>query len=83
MPKPPLLRQSGLTGNWYIVTGYRELTDGNIVAGVKHDATAAVLSIQAAAWQEGYTSGHSRAMRRMSDEPDVKPAKNPYRKGDK
>lgn len=29
-------------------------------------------------WQEGYTSGHSRAMRRMSDEPDVEPGVNPY-----
>lgn len=34
---------------------------------------------QAAAWDRGYTSGHSRAMRRMSDEPDVERAKNPYR----
>lgn len=30
------------------------------------------------AWQEGYTSGHSRAMRRMSDEPHVADAENPY-----
>lgn len=32
-----------------------------------------------AAWQDGYTAGHSRAMRRMSDEPDVADAPNPYR----
>lgn len=30
------------------------------------------------AWDEGYRSGHSRAMRRMSDEPSVPPAINPY-----
>lgn len=30
------------------------------------------------AWQVGYTSGHSRAMRRMSDEPDVHDATNPF-----
>lgn len=35
---------------------------------------------KAEAWDEGYTSGHSRAMRRMSDEPNVPPATNPYRK---
>lgn len=32
----------------------------------------------AQAWQEGYTSGHSRAMRLMSDEPLVAPGTNPY-----
>lgn len=30
------------------------------------------------AWDEGYRSGFSRAMRRMSDEPNVQPATNPY-----
>ena len=34
---------------------------------------------KADAWDEGYTSGHSRAMRRMSDEPNVEPGTNPYR----
>ncbi len=33
---------------------------------------------QAEVWQEGYVSGHSRAMRRMSDEPNVEPGTNPY-----
>lgn len=32
------------------------------------------------AWDKGYASGHSRAMRRMSDEPNVAPAVNPYQK---
>lgn len=31
------------------------------------------------AWDRGYTSGHSRAMRKMSDEPNVEPGVNPYR----
>lgn len=30
-------------------------------------------------WEEGYTSGHSRAMRMMSDEPNALPGVNPYR----
>jgi hypothetical protein len=33
----------------------------------------------ARAWDQGYTSGHSRAMRCTSDEPNVEPGKNPYR----
>jgi hypothetical protein len=31
------------------------------------------------AWDRGYTSGHSNAMRRMSDEPDAPTSPNPYR----
>ena len=33
----------------------------------------------AEAWDRGYTSGQSRTMRKMSDEPNVKPGVNPYR----
>ena len=33
----------------------------------------------AEAWDRGYVSGHSRAMRKMSDEPNVEPGVNPYR----
>lgn len=40
---------------------------------------AEVLRQKADAWDEGYTSGHSRAMRRMSDGPNVEPGTNPYR----
>ena len=29
-------------------------------------------------WNEGYTSGHSNAMRRMSDEPNAPTSPNPY-----
>lgn len=44
------------------------------------DAIAAeTIRQKADAWDEGYTSGHSRAMRRMSDEPNVEPGTNPYR----
>lgn len=40
---------------------------------------AEIRKAKEAAWDEGYTSGHSRAMRYMSDEPNVAPASNPYR----
>ena len=40
---------------------------------------AAVREARAAAWDEGYTSGHSNAMRRMSDEPNAPTTPNPYR----
>jgi predicted phage tail protein len=40
---------------------------------------AALRAEVADAWDRGYTSGHSRAMRRMSDEPNVEPGSNPYR----
>jgi len=51
------------------------------------DSARALLDVLAAyrvdgiaeAWDRGYTSGHSRAMRRMSDEPNVEPGVNPYR----
>lgn len=79
MAKPPLLRKSALTGNWYIITGYRQVTPDHIAAGVKTDVTGEVREMLAIAWQEGYRSGHSRAMRLLSDEPKVKPGKNPYR----
>jgi hypothetical protein len=32
----------------------------------------------AEAWERGYTSGHSNAMRQMSDEPDAPTTVNPY-----
>ena len=38
-----------------------------------------IRKVQAEAWDKGYTSGHSRAMRLMSDEPGVTPGVNPYR----
>lgn len=34
---------------------------------------------EAKAWDGGYVSGHSNAMRRMSDEPDAPTTANPYR----
>lgn len=36
-------------------------------------------TVVAVAWDEGYTSGHSNAMRRMSDEPNAPTTPNPYR----
>ena len=36
--------------------------------------------VKSEAWDEGYTSGRSNAMRRMSDEPKAPLTRNPYRK---
>lgn len=48
--------------------------------GAVHTALAAVADyLRAEGWDRGYVSGHSRAMRRMSDEPGVEPGVNPYR----
>ena len=52
---------------------WQGLTEAEVARGIR--------AIKAAAWDEGYTSGHSRAMRRMSDEPNVEPGVNPYREG--
>lgn len=38
-----------------------------------------ITSDLAQAWEEGYTSGHSNAMRQMSDEPNAPKSSNPYR----
>lgn len=76
----PFLAQSGLTEKWWLVTKYRLGRHGNRIAITKYDMDEAIHAIQADAWDEGYKSGRSRAMRQMSDEPDVKPGKNPYRK---
>ena len=35
--------------------------------------------VKAEAWDQGYTSGMSNAMRRMSDEPKAPLTRNPYR----
>lgn len=37
-----------------------------------------VRAIQHDAWEKGYASGFSNAMRRMSDEPDAPTSPNPY-----
>lgn len=41
-----------------------------------HDPT--YLGALETGWEEGYSAGYSRAMRRMSDEPGVPDAENPY-----
>lgn len=51
----------------------------NQIIGYSDRVQQSVRPIQAAAWDRGYTSGHSRAMRRMSDEPNVADGENPYR----
>ena len=52
-------------------------------AVVKYRAMAVGLTplverAQGAAWDRGYTSGGSNAMRRMSDEPNAPTSPNPY-----
>jgi hypothetical protein len=37
--QPPRLMQSPLTGRVYVVTSYRLLPDGGVMARVKHDVT--------------------------------------------
>lgn len=37
-------------------------------------------ALLARVWDEGYKSGHSNAMRRMSDEPNAPTTPNPYRR---
>jgi hypothetical protein len=38
-----------------------------------------VARVRAETWAEGYRSGYSNAMRRMSDEPNAPTTPNPYR----
>lgn len=38
----------------------------------------AIRCVQAEAWDRGYTSGHSNAMRQMSDEPNAPTTPNPF-----
>ena len=42
-------------------------------------ASPALATLRAHAWDQGYTSGHSNAMRRMSDEPNAPTTPNPFR----
>jgi hypothetical protein len=50
----------------------------DLLAHIDH-LTAERDAALADAWDRGYTSGHSNAMRRMSDEPDAPTSPNPYR----
>ena len=51
----------------------------HVAAVIESEVADHVLAVKSEAWDEGYRSGHSRAMRRMSDEPGVAPGVNPYR----
>lgn len=57
------------------IAGIREVVMDLKMVG---DAAKAALK---EAWQKGYTSGHSNAMRQMSDEPNAPTAPNPYDEG--
>ena len=58
-----------------------ELRRHTSMTGARFDEVLAAhdAQVRAEAWEEGYTSGHSNAMRRMSDEPDAPTTPNPYR----
>lgn len=49
-----------------------------ITADVEGNVTISDPTAVKKAWAEGYTAGHSVAMRRMSDEPNAPDAVNPY-----
>jgi hypothetical protein len=59
--------------------GYRPEHASEWAEHVAAELAAAGYGNMADAWDMGYTSGHSRAMRMMSDEPKVEPGTNPYR----
>jgi hypothetical protein len=62
-------------GDWLVevfVEDGTDMNDRHVVGNIFH-------ALMVGAWDDGYTAGHSRAMRRMSDEPNVEPAVNPYR----
>jgi uncharacterized membrane protein len=44
------------------------------------EALNVIETYMAHAWNLGYASGHSNAMRRMSDEPNAPRTPNPYKK---
>jgi hypothetical protein len=56
-------------------TSWRE---AHLAVLAARDAQVAATA-RADAWDEGYVSGHSNAMRRMSDEPNAPTSPNPYR----
>lgn len=89
--KTTLARHADLTNR--LADALRDLNDGLAVAranltralGIAEEANNDCrrwAAGAARAWDEGYATGHSRAMRRMSDEPEAPDASNPYRKGE-
>lgn len=53
-----------------------------LLSAITNLLAAHVTAAKAEAWDEGYASGHSNAMRRMSDEPNAPTTPNPYQTGD-
>lgn len=53
----------------------------SLATALSHHLDPTTADIATQAWDEGYASGHSNAMRRMSDEPNVVSTPNPYRDG--
>lgn len=61
----------------------RSVGTANATRNFQDSLPVAMRQVQEAAWDQGYTSGHSNAMRRMSDEPNAPTTVNPYaKKGD-
>jgi len=60
----------------------RRLVSGTWPQQVTSSIDEMIREAKESAWKEGYTSGHSRAMRMMSDEPNVQQAVNPYAAGE-
>lgn len=52
---------------------------GRRILALRAELRAEVARQRERAWDEGYTSGHSNAMRYMSDEPNAPRTPNPYR----
>lgn len=50
-----------------------------LIAAVELIIAKRVTTARAETWTNGYLSGYSNAMRRMSDEPDAPTTPNPYR----
>lgn len=53
MSKPPLVRRSGLSGRFYVITSWHE-EDGRVVSDVKHDVTDQVAPLLGDAWYRGF-----------------------------
>jgi hypothetical protein len=71
----PILKPAFVERVTRVTTEVAAMKIGNIARNMQPQIDSAL----AVAWDRGYTSGHSNAMRQMSDEPDAPPTPNPYR----
>lgn len=78
-PRPIMRMKYGIWGidcgcGW---SGPADDFDGHLADALL--ASGVLDAVRGEAWDEGYRSGLSNAMRRMSDEPDAPTTPNPYR----